>query len=152
MGGPRQVDVNVFTQPNYGGTFVFGGSLSVFQSNCVSNSAGGSTCLEAADLLSDPVLPAGTYWLSLSNADTEGDGPVGWDINQGIGCTSPGCPSLAVDESGNPIASEAFTIYSEVGQQPTPEPGSLILFGSGILGLAGLVRRKFAKVTGGSSL
>jgi uncharacterized protein YjiK len=33
---------------------------------------------------------------------------------------------------------------------PTPEPGSLALFGSGILGLAGFVRRKFVKVTGGS--
>ena len=28
------------------------------------------------------------------------------------------------------------------GSSPTPEPGSLILFGSGVLGLAGLVRRK----------
>lgn len=29
-----------------------------------------------------------------------------------------------------------------IGLNPTPEPGTLILFGSGILGLAGIVRRK----------
>jgi PEP-CTERM motif len=33
---------------------------------------------------------------------------------------------------------------------PTPEPGSLIMFGSGILGLAGFVRRKLSKITEGS--
>jgi hypothetical protein len=35
---------------------------------------------------------------------------------------------------------------------PTPEPGCLVMFGSGIIGLAGAVRRKVAKVTGGNSL
>jgi hypothetical protein len=35
---------------------------------------------------------------------------------------------------------------------PTPEPGSLTLFGSSLLGLAGFVRRKFVKIAEGSQL
>jgi len=38
------------------------------------------------------------------------------------------------------IASEAFDIIATEGN--TPEPSSIILFGSGIVGLAGLLRRK----------
>ena len=30
----------------------------------------------------------------------------------------------------------------DMGATPTPEPGTLVMFGSGILGLAGVLRRK----------
>jgi hypothetical protein len=35
---------------------------------------------------------------------------------------------------------DAFTI---TGGTSTPEPGTLVMFGSGIIGLAGMLRRKF---------
>ena len=38
------------------------------------------------------------------------------------------------------LPSEAFTITGGTGT--TPEPSSIMLFGSGILGLAGVLRRK----------
>jgi len=38
------------------------------------------------------------------------------------------------------IASEAFTVHGGMNQMP--EPSSIMLFGSGILGLAGVARRK----------
>ena len=50
--------------------------------------------------------------------------------------------SLYVDDNGNYTVAETgnLTIVPEV---LTPEPTSLLLFGAGLLGLAGLLRRKF---------
>jgi hypothetical protein len=60
---------------------------------------------------------------------------------------SPGCPSSAQESTLGTIPSEAFTLsYIETttttSSGTTPEPGSIMLFGSGILGLAGILRRK----------
>jgi hypothetical protein len=85
-------------------------------------------------------LPAGTYWLNLQNATVPSGDPVYWDENSGAGCKSSGCPSMASESAVGTIASEAFTING--GSGTTPEPSSIMLFGSGILGLAGLLRRK----------
>src|SRR5271165_1375183 len=80
-----------------------------------------------------------TYWLNLQNAAVPSGDPVFWDENSGAGCKSNGCPSMASESTVGTIASEAFTLeYVET----TPEPGSVVLFGSGILGLAGVLRRK----------
>ncbi len=87
-------------------------------------------------------VTAGTkYWLNLENAqDPRGD-PTYWDENSGIGCTSPGCPSQAEESLVGTVPSESFTIND--GSGTTPEPGSFLLFASGILGVAGVLRRKW---------
>ncbi len=85
-------------------------------------------------------LSAGTYWLNLANATVPSGDPVYWDENSGAGCKSSGCPSMASESSVGTIAGEAFTVTG-MGMS-TPEPSSIMLFGSGILGLAGLLRRK----------
>jgi hypothetical protein len=87
-----------------------------------------------------------TYWLTLTGATDSGNtGFNGWDITSagaaicnfevgvivpggGLGCGFPG---------------ESFTITS--GGGTTPEPSSILLFGSGILGLAGVLRRKLTR-------
>jgi len=80
-------------------------------------------------------LNAGTYWLNLMNAVVPSGDPVYWDENSG--------PSSASENSVGTIPSEAFTInYSTCCGPTTPEPSSIMLFGSGILGLAGLLGRK----------
>jgi PEP-CTERM motif len=87
----------------------------------------------------------GPYWLNLQNAVVPSGDPVYWDENSGKGCTGTNCPSIASESAVGTIPSEAFTVYAECVAGPcgpTPEPGSIMLFGSGILGLAGVLRRK----------
>jgi PEP-CTERM motif len=90
--------------------------------------------------LNVPETSGTEYWLTLENAMVPSGDPVYWDENSGIGCMSKGCPSTAYESFVGTIASEAFTITGGGGS--TPEPGSFFLFGSGILGLAGVLRRK----------
>ena len=84
-------------------------------------------------------LSAQTYWLNLQNGVVPSGDPVYWDENSGAGCKSNGCPSLASEVDIGTVPSESFTI---TGGGTTPEPGSFVLFGSGILGLAGVLWRK----------
>jgi len=90
--------------------------------------------------LNVPELKGVTYWLNLQNATVPSGDPVFWDENSGTGCGGTGCPSLASESSVGTIPGEAFTIGG--GGGTTPEPSSIMLFGSGILGLAGVLRRK----------
>jgi PEP-CTERM motif len=92
--------------------------------------------------LSVPEQNGSTYWLNLQNAAVPSGDPVYWDENSGAGCKGSGCPSQASESSVGTIASEAFTINPGSSTGTTPEPSSIMLFGSGILGLAGVLRRK----------
>ena len=85
-----------------------------------------------------------TYWLTLQNAMVPSGNPVYWDENSGVGCGGDdghggGCPSLASPGEGSD-PSEAFTIDGPGGT--TPEPSNVLMFGPGVLGLAGLLWRK----------
>jgi len=89
-----------------------------------------------------------TYWLNLQNAVSKGGNPVYWDENSGAGCTGNngmggGCPSMAEStcfECDN-IPSESFDINGTAGT--TPEPGTFVLFGSGLWGVAALRRKRW---------
>ena len=87
--------------------------------------------------LSGSLSAGGSYWLTLGNANNSGgDQFDAWDINNG-----PANCQFAVGgvpQGGCGFGGEAFTINSS----PTPEPGSMMMFGTGILGLAGVLRRK----------
>jgi hypothetical protein len=79
----------------------------------------------------------GTYWLQLSGAiATDGD-PVWWDESDGKSTAYQIFP----EEDDPSIPSESFKI---LGSQIdcTPEPSSFLLLGSGLAGLAGLIKRK----------
>jgi hypothetical protein len=96
---------------------------------------------------SDIGVAEGSYWLTLSNAVSSSDLPIYWDENSG--------PSLAFENVLGSIPSEAFTVTGTVCMgcacglpgpdcgPPIPEPGSILLLASGMLGLAGALHRKF---------
>ncbi len=119
---------------------LFDSVVNTTQSNCFSNIFGYNLCEQSASF-SGPALN-GTYWLTLENARVQDGDPVYWNENSGTGCQSPGCPSLAQENQVGTIASEAFSITGNSGTNSTPEPASVVLFGSGALGIVGLLRRK----------
>jgi len=136
------------TSEALGGTTYFNQVVNFTQSACSSNQYGFNVCTETGTF-NGPTLANGTYWLNLLNATVNDGDPVYWDENSGIGCTSPGCPSEAicndciVKGNGAPqlLPPESFTLYGEPVSS-VPEPSSFVLFGSGVLGLIGVARRR----------
>lgn len=95
------------------------------------NAYGYSLDLVTVTNLNLPLAGNTTYYLTLQDAQTTLSNPLYWDENSGR--------SLAFENDYGSIPSESFTINGGT----TPEPGSLLLLGSGILGLGGLLRRRF---------
>ena len=126
------------TDAEFGGNTFFDGVVNFTQSGCVGNQYGFNVCTETGSF-TDTNLAGGTYWLNLQNASVNTGDPIYWDENSG--------PSQASENSVGTIPSEAFTLTGGTSTTTTtggtvPEPSSIMLFGSGILGLAGVLRRK----------
>ena len=129
------------TSSEFGGTTFYDNTVNFTTGSCFSN-GGFNVCNETASLQTFLPLDAGSYWLNLSNAAVPSGDPVYWDMNSG--------PSLASENSEGTIPSESFTILGGsgpgtgpgTGADTTPEPASIMLFGSGALGVAGMLRRK----------
>jgi PEP-CTERM motif len=134
------VDMQIGSAPFTGGTQTLNGVTNTFLGT---NSYGYSVFQANYTFTAIPWSGAG--FVTLSNACTVSgcsvSNPIYWDENSGAGCTSSGCPSTAYESSFGSIPSETFTLTG-VHNGTTPEPGSIILFGSGILGLAGILRRR----------
>jgi hypothetical protein len=139
-----------FSSVGYFGNELFDEVVSLTQSNCFSNNFGLDVCDEHASFTGLSLSGSSNYFLTLSNATTADGNPLYWDENSGVGCTSPGCPSSAQENTLGTIPSEAFTLSGSVTTSTTsttsgtstPEPSSIMLLGSGLLGLAGVLRRK----------
>jgi PEP-CTERM motif len=132
------------TSGENGGTSYFDQTVNFTTGACSTNNLGYSVCTENTSF-SGPTLNAGTYWLNLQNASVPSGDPVFWDENSGA--------SQASESAVGSIPSEAFTVLGSTSTTTTsttttstttsvPEPSSIMLFGSGILGLAGVLRRK----------
>jgi PEP-CTERM motif len=165
---PLSVDWTISSQKGGGGTVYGAGTATIggnglqgtFASQFVSSNAFGYDIdvetVTGLSLSLGASHSATDYWLTLQNATTGSGNPVFWDENSGGGYSGSGCggadghglycPSSAEQyytvggqNDLGPVPSESFTIN---GGGSTPEPSSLALFGSGVLGLGGLLRRR----------
>jgi len=139
----QSAEVSITSNPE-GGTTYFAQTVAITQTGCFMNHSGYELCQETGTFNSVE-LGAGTYWINLTNARVGNGDEVYWDENDGQGCTSPGCPSQAFQSINGTIPSESFTIFGTVGGGSTPEPGSLLLFGSGVAGVVAWLRRSKAR-------
>lgn len=121
------------TSAENGGTVYQSGTASLTGTYLFTNQYGYDVYQEG--FMVNAPLPAGSYWINLQNATTNSGEPVWWDQNSG--------PSLASENSVGTMPSEAFTVVGN-GGSTTPEPGSLVLFASGVAGLLGVMRRRRA--------
>jgi PEP-CTERM motif len=139
---------SITSQPNYGTVYGSGtASGSSLTDQFISMNQYGYHMDEITVTGLNVNLKSGTtYWLNLQNAVVPSGDPVFWDENSGAGCTGDdgkggGCPSQATCSDcirpGN-IPPESFDI---TGTTAVPEPGSVLLLGSGVLVCAGRLRR-----------
>ena len=130
------VDVSIGTTPF--GTDEFSGTLTGITNTFLGTNQYGYALYRAGAATYDVAAGQASY-VTLSNACTSSGcdtNPISWDENSG--------PSTAYDSELGSIPSESFTLVgtTDGGGGTTPEPGSLVLFGSGMLGLAGVLRHK----------
>ena len=123
------------TSAEFGGTSYGSGTASVTDTILTTNQYGYQID-QLTGGTGGVALGSGTYWLNMQNAVMQSGGALYWDENSGA--------SQASENTLGSIPSESFdmTGTSGIGTQTTPEPSSIMLFGSGILGLAGVLRRK----------
>ena len=141
------VDMQIGTTPF--GSDVFSGTLGSVTNTFLGTSGG--YYIYQADYVFAGIGYSGLGFVTLGNACTASGcstNPIFWDENSGVGCGGthpPGgganCPSTAYENTLGTIPSEAFTLTGQ-GGGTTPEPSSIMLFGSGIVGLAGVLRRR----------
>ena len=127
------VDMSMGTTPF--GTDIFSGTLTGVTNTFLGTNQYGYNLYQAEVTLVIQTTGSASAYVTLSNACTTSGcdaNPISWDENSG--------PSTAYDNTLGSIPSEAFTLIGTSGT--TPEPSSIVLFGSGILGLAGVLRRK----------
>ena len=89
-----------------------------------------------------PLLMMGTqYWLVAVEADPNSNQEWNWAFNDPTGPIAFNTIGSATGP-WNSVTAQISGFQIDGGSGSTPEPGSLILFGSGLLGVAGVVRRR----------
>jgi hypothetical protein len=135
------VDYAITTDP-FGGTTEASGTVYPTGILLETNMYGYDIYLESFSI-SSMDLAAGTYYFQLENAVVPGGDPVWWDINNGPSDAFNNHGENVNGQAGSGSNSTSFNIYGD-SNSVTPEPSSFLLLGSGLAGLAGLLKRKLA--------
>jgi len=147
------VDLEIGTAPGDSSLFADTTIALAQVGSCLSNNFGFDVCEYEGTFAGTILPPGGPLWVSIQNAVVPSGDPAYWDENSGVGCGGDngmggGCPSVGYENTVGTIPSEAFSFFGICGSggcgPPVPEPGSVILLGSGILALAGLMGRKLS--------
>jgi hypothetical protein len=132
------VDLSIGTSAFGSDVANFTGLASTGSTNMGTNQYGYTLEQDSYSFTSTALTAGTTYWITLQNASVPSGDPVYWDESDG--------PSTAFTNTlSGSIPSESFTILGAGTTGTTPESGSILLFGSGVVGSVGVLRRKLRK-------